>query len=227
MGNTCEARRQSTLPPESQRSKAAEMLAAKAGVYQHLSRLLGPPDRAFLDREIMVPLRSALTRSGLDPCQTEVAAAEDYLGGLATLTPLAVEYVRLFRGPARAAAYPYESIYVDGGIMGPSTMAVMDSYRDGGMDVAEDFPDLPDHVCVEMEFMHYLYYMAFQACREQDPANQLRFERLRDSFLTEHLGKWIANFLDAVFENTTSPFYRTLALVCGEFMRRELSEAAG
>ena len=113
------------------------------------------------------------------------------------------EYTRLFVGPGEHPCPPYESVYRDaeadqelGPVMGPSTDAVEQWYRDFGVILDDEHSELPDHVATELEFVGHLHRTADAATVEQ--------------FLDEHPRKWLEPFLDRVDAATRSPFYQEL-----------------
>ncbi|MFN2356106.1 MAG: molecular chaperone, partial [Desulfopila sp.] len=69
---------------------------------------------------------------------------------------LLVEYARLFVGPFELLAPPYGSVYLETGrrLMGDSTIAVQHMYTNAGLTL--DVQEAPDHIALELEFMHYL-----------------------------------------------------------------------
>lgn len=120
-----------------------------------------------------------------------------------TADALGAEHARLFVGPAGPPCPPYESVYRDGSdgdhgqVLGPSTRAVVKWYESYGLGLDPDWPDLPDHVATELEFLAHL-----TATGERDA---------REQFLDEHPRQWLPAFLDDVREETSEPFYERLA----------------
>jgi len=136
--------------------ESAEKLVARSLIYKLLSSAYYPPEESFLNGDFPGQLRSALDTLEPGLFASEVEKIESYLRDLGEPLELAVEYTRLFRGPVKAEAYPYESMYIDGEIMGASTLDVLRRYEEAGIAVSDDFRDLPDHIAAELEFMHYL-----------------------------------------------------------------------
>lgn len=76
------------------------------------------------------------------------------------LKALTFEYNRLFVGPERLPAPPYESVHRKdrsemeiGMVLGPSVLDVKRRYAEAGVAVSGNFRDLPDHITVELEFI--------------------------------------------------------------------------
>jgi len=146
------------------------------------------------------------------------------------LADLMIEYTRLFVGPRRAVASPYESVWCDVDpdsgaalVNGPSTRQVEAVYGAHGVHLAESRHDLADHVATEMEFVHFL-------CRQEEqawlagPDDLDRAKALRASqqqFLQDHLGRFLPDLCEAVAQSTTEDVYRALAGVSSEFLSTE------
>ena len=132
-------------------------------------------------------------------------ALEDVVNGVDEIVveALRAEHARLFVGPAPPPCPPYESVYRDGEggnpgkVLGPSTHAVVGWYRQYGLGLDPNWPDLPDHLSTELEFVaHLLEKGETEACEE---------------FLEEHLREWGDAFLADVEKETDEPYYEALA----------------
>jgi DMSO reductase family type II enzyme chaperone len=132
------------------------------------------------------------------------------------LRTLEIEYNRLFVGPGRPQAPPYESFYRDkwGLVMGPSVRDVERRYAEAGLVLAPDHRDLPDHVATELGFMAYLAMQEAEA-RDEERQTWLRRERL---FLRDHLSVWLPLFCQRVKETSQHPFYTALAELTETFL---------
>lgn len=132
---------------------------------------------------------------------------------------LLLDYTRLFLGPAVIPAKPYGSFWLEGALMGDTTLAVCDLYREGGFDLDEEFKELPDHIAVELEFLYLLIFRKAQMAEEADRLEQVG--DLTRRFLSEHLGRWISPFASAVRENAQSAFYKQVATLTELFVNME------
>ncbi len=139
---------------------------------------------------------------------------------------LLVDYTRLFLGPTGALAKPYGSIWLDGDeiVMGESTLAVVELYKEGGFEIAGDFRELPDHIAAELEFLYLLIHRENQAHRIGDPGALATNAALRNRFLTEHLGRWVGPFAAAVAAEAESTFYRLLSEITDRFVAMEVED---
>lgn len=144
--------------------------------------------------------------------------------------PLLVDYAALFVGPGSLLAAPYGSVYLekDRQVMGASTQAALECYRSAGLTLADDFPELPDHIAVELEFCSYLLQRQLQALINNDPAEAQQWHAQRRSFLQQHLGRWVRPFCADLREQSETGFYRQLAdllegLVLADLQQMEVS----
>lgn len=207
-------------------TESAEKLAARSQAYKLLAQAYYPPEESLLQGDFPDRLRNALHVLQPDLCAGELEKIENYLRSLKEPLELAVEYTRLFRGPVKAEAYPYESMYVDGEVMGASTLDVLRRYEEAGVGVSDDFKDLPDHISAELEFMHYLTARELEAWQRESQSEAVRFQLLAHSFLNDHLARWVSDFADATLQNATTPFYLGLAGITKGFVHGEETRAS-
>ena len=200
-------------------------LAARAEVYRLLSQAYYTPQANFFKGDFLGLFKKAFDTLSLDPCIPEVTNMEFYLQAPQEPVELGVEYTRLFRGPVQAEAYPYESMYIEGEVMGKSTLDVVRRYGDAGVGVSEEFKDLPDHISAELEFMHYLCAKEFEARQREDRDEVSRFHIMGSSFLRDHLARWVPQLSEHILQHATTPYYLSLARMTREFVSREVAEA--
>lgn len=141
---------------------------------------------------------------------------------------LLVEYTRLFLGPVEAVARPYGSVWLtkEKTLMQEASVAVLELYREGGFDVADDFRELPDHVAAELEFLYLLIFRENRAARDDDPS-LAGIRSLAKRFLEGHLGAWMPAFCEVIVRESTSDYYRALASLAADFVAREHARLAG
>jgi DMSO reductase family type II enzyme chaperone len=136
------------------------------------------------------------------------------------LRALEIAYNRLFVGPGRPEAPPYESFYRDrcGVLMGPAARDVERRYTEAGLALRPDHRDLPDHVATELGFMAYLAAQEAEADDEERGVWRDR-ERL---FLQDHLCVWMPLLCRRVQEVSRHAFYTALAELSETFVRLDL-----
>lgn len=141
------------------------------------------------------------------------------------LPTLLLDYTRLFLGPIEIRAKPYGSVWLDAEktLMGDSTAALLDLYREAEFEMDDEFKELPDHIAVELEFLYQLIFRENEARLSGDSARLAATLRVRQRFLTQHLGAWANQFTSAVRAGAQCGFYRTLAGLTADFIRREVA----
>jgi putative dimethyl sulfoxide reductase chaperone len=188
------------LPPE-------ERTRARAALYQVLSSAFYPP------KGDMANVWDAMNR-----------AAEEGAGGSEPdLARLDLEYNRLFVGPGRLPCPPYESVHRSdrpemelGTVLGPSTAEVKKAYTEAGLVIGPAFRDLPDHIAVELEFMHFLCIKELES-----KGDGAKWHQMQKEFVRSHLKPWVGAFTAKTVANTRSPFYRLAATLLDEFVKDE------
>jgi DMSO reductase family type II enzyme chaperone len=82
--------------------------------------------------------------------------------------------------------------------------------------------DHPDHVCAELEFMHYLAFKEAAAHAHADPVSDVR--RAQHDFLDRHLCRWLPRVRSRLQSaRDLPPFYLFAAGLVDEFCRRDLA----
>jgi len=138
------------------------------------------------------------------------------------------EYHRLFVGPDRLPAPPYESVYRDGGVvMGESTSEVARRYREAGYALDPSVRGPPDHVETELAFMELLAGEEAAAWEQGDPIQAGRWQARQREFLAGHLACWAPELSGRILGATEAPFYRGLAVALREFVAVELERLTG
>lgn len=175
--------------------------------YRLLSACLYPPSAEWGEANLFGHLKGAL--QALAP---SVAARADAMEeSLATLgeTELAVAHARLFVGPFSLEAPPYGSFYLEPEkkVMGETTVAVRQYYREAGLVLDEEFTELPDHMAVELEFLSYLLQRAIEAAMQGDDKSVATWTERRAGFLRCFLLGWHGAFCAAIRGQTDTPFY--------------------
>ena len=107
---------------------------------------------------------------------------------------LTEEFTRLFRGVLPGSPDPpYESLYRDGALEGPSGAAVRSAYRSAGIDVAPDSGELADHLGIELHFVG--------ALRERGDREAAA------SFVADHPRQYFDHVAETVRDHDPAPFY--------------------
>ena len=194
---------------------------AREDLCRYLAACYYQPGPEFAEEKVFDSMLEAATRIHPDLVAGARRLGEEFAAeGADTLL---LDYTRLFLGPMHIIAKPYGSVWLerDKELMGDSTMAVQNLYREGGFDMDEEFHELPDHIAAELEFLYLLIYRENEARRDGKPEALQAKTALRKRFLDEHLGRWIGPFTAAVRAGAQSGFYRELAALTDRFVGME------
>jgi TorA maturation chaperone TorD len=116
--------------------------------------------------------------------------------GRVILKQLEVEHARLFLVPSPERLQPYEHHYAHRD-PGEVALELRTLFQTGGFDVSVDFPDLCDHISLELEFQAHLLAAG-------------RTEQAR-SFFHEHLSHFHPCFAHDLRAGASSPLHQIVA----------------
>lgn len=197
--------------------------ATREDVYRFLAACFYPPTPALNEEGCCANLAALLEPVAPDAAQyaSDAVAA----GSKSSLEALAVEHARLFIGPFQLVAPPYGSIYLDEAktVMGDSTARVAAFYRNCGLQLADDFHELPDHFAVELEFMSYLAFKQREAEISGDSNEAARISALQQEFLARFLMPWLEPFTAAIINDAEAPFYQAVARCTAAFINADFA----
>lgn len=113
------------------------------------------------------------------------------------LEELEYEFNRLFVGPDRLEAAPYESVYrsAERVLMQAETMAVRKFYERAGLTLINKNREPDDHLAFELEFACYLLEKSLQ---------DNGYAELYEAFLKLHLFQWVEKHCELVREKTAN-----------------------
>jgi len=194
---------------------------ARAEVFRLLSACLCEPEKdAFLQEGLFDHLGRALgrVRPGAEAPAREMKAALS----AETEEALRVEHARLFVGPNELPAPPYGSVYLEKGrtVMGRSTVDVVAFYRSEGVHVDDEAAELPDHIAVELEFVHYLITRELAELEAGNREAAARLGRKQEEFLQRYVLPWAPRWCADVASHTESAYYSSLACLLQGLMER-------
>ncbi len=133
------------------------------------------------------------------------------------------EYVRLFVGPLKLVAPPWESIYTgeEGMLFQLSTLEVREFYRRFGL-LPEGYPRVADDsLALELGFMAELARRSVTAFEAgDDEALRLNLTGARD-FLNAHLLVWVPQLLERMARSETDWLYPQLVLILNSFLQKD------
>mgnify|MGYP004517633831 CR=1 FL=1 len=180
----------------------ANACANRAFVYQYLWRAFGDaPDKTFIETTLGTAREQFELFFGADsPEMNEFEAMCAELHAAleldANATSLASDHTRLFIGPGKLPASPWESVYACGEelVFQQSTLDVRAAYHAAGF-AAAGYPHVPDdHIATELAFMAALCDEA-ETCASSGDMQGAKIALGRQAmFLAEHLGCWTGEF---------------------------------
>lgn len=203
-------------------------LTAYALAYGFLSRVLyAEPDEALLadlsDAELgetwPVEGDDPAIGTGLELLRRQLATLES-----TSLVDLRVDHCRLFVGPGRVRAAPWESVYrsKEHLIFEAQTLEVREAYRRFGLQAPHLGREPDDHLGLELAFMLHLCVLGIDAIGRQDPAALEEVLAAQRDFLDEHLLRWAPECLELVSRHARTDLYRA----AGELALGTLRQAA-
>lgn len=131
------------------------------------------------------------------------------------------EYTRLFLGPGRPVASPYESVYREGRTMGETTLGVRRCLVEEGL--TPNSQRLPDHVAIELALMAHFATREALAWEAGEEDEALALLQRQGAFLSEHLGTWFSQFCHRILAGRPVTYYAQLAQRAKSFV---VSDAA-
>lgn len=154
---------------------------------------------------------SELIRQGVDEAQA-------YLSDPANATEDAFEslhwdYTRMFIGPDKLVAPPWESAYSNEErlLFQEQMLAVRRAFRAYGFANPGAPAEPDDHIGLELDFMYRTCALAIAKADGGQAADLVQICRDQLSFLKEHLLKWTPAFAADVVKGADTGFYRGMA----------------
>ena len=144
-------------------------------------------------------------------------AAPDFLDKLKS------EYTRLFIGPVKLVAPPWESVYrgKEAMLFQECTLEVRRFYKSFGM-IPEGYPHVADDsLALEMAFLSKLAERSVKAFADGDTAELKKDLAASSDFLEEHLLVWIPKFLEKMKDSATDFMYPQMCLILDSFLKRD------
>jgi DMSO reductase family type II enzyme chaperone len=211
--------------PQIENLETAEELqaAARSRFYDLLAHAFAVPDPAFY-RAVREGAFAAQVWENVAVLPYAFAFADgeavrQQLGEVAGHQELQSEYIRLFDvGTPRPPCPLYGGEYKKGR---KGTMEeLIRFYNYFGLHPSPRSRDMPDHITIELEFMHFLIFREVAALHhQQDRTSYLRAER---DFLERHLCAWVPRLVERLGRQQPQPFYAALARLADAFLAADL-----
>jgi TorA maturation chaperone TorD len=182
--------------------------------------LYGAPDREWMDGLVAAGLFDSVPFGSDLP---EIAAALDCLGrwsnsvegglGDEAFAALTDDYTRLFVGPGRLLAAPWESVYAnkDRAVFQKETVSVRNWYLRFELGLTSEYNEPADHIGLEFAFLAELAQRTIEASDIRDGREVKRLIDAQRAFLGQHLLPWVPRWAGDVVEHARTDLYRGLA----------------
>ncbi len=136
---------------------------------------------------------------------------------------LAVQYTRLFD-----VGVPGPPCPLYGGLYASERMQTMEEalrfYRHFGLASSPSQRELPDHLTVELEFLHFLTFKEAEALAAgADPGP---FRRAQRDFIARHPGRWVPKLASRLEKQDCPAFFRELVGLLGAFLVHDAAAIA-
>lgn len=135
-------------------------------------------------------------------------------------TTLRRDYTRLFVGPGRPLAPPWESIYTDAERLhfAEDTLRVRAAYRQHGWQVTNLGREPDDHLGFELDFVRRLCATAIERADEGQWSDLSAILEDQRAFLDGHLLRWVPAWAFDVSAHAQTGFYRGMAALLAAFL---------
>jgi TorA maturation chaperone TorD len=138
----------------------------------------------------------------------------------AGLEALQVEYVRLFE--YRPKCSPLESAWRKEVRREAVLSDILDLYRRAGLHCSPSM--IPDHVAVELEFMHFLAFSRADRVGKLEEEGFLSYQR---RFAEDHLLLWLPAFCRCLKDESRLDFFREAASLTIDFVKGDIARLRG
>ncbi len=135
-----------------------------------------------------------------------------------------IECVRVFdTGTPEPPSPPYEGFYRPES-RAATMLKVSNFYKYFGLAMSkkEGKRELPDHLCAELEFLHFLTVKEAQAGIDGNQEFLKGYRLAQKDFLERHMIQWIPKFCDSLQNSAGIPFYILIARTTSLFISCEL-----
>ena len=125
------------------------------------------------------------------------------------------DYTRLFIGPGKVLAPPWESVYFNDTrtIFDERTLEVREWYRRFGVELIHVRKEPDNHLGLELAFLAHLAGKALLALENSGHDDAKVFIEAQHEFASEHVFSWVGAFFDLVESKAHTDFYRGISLV--------------
>ena len=203
----------------------------RSAVYKALADIYRYPDSQWLEdmssrkKELSTLFEDLVHQTGFISEALATTFSSSFDGFI--LEDTQVEYVRLFDYRPPCKIYESAHVKLKGDNPAQLYLLIEGCYEQFGLVMSETFKDPPDHLSIELEFMHFLAHKearALQAGSENEVEKYLQAQR---DFSANHITQWVPEFCDCLTKKARHDFYRHLGEVTGRFVDRDSAYLKG
>lgn len=231
-------------PPEVERLAMAEEslstseMLERAQIYYFLELALAHPGEdghEFFRKEttsyIFLLQFSELLQTAAETCAAGLVAANKFFELVRRMNYEEVEaaHISLFSSNyPHLPCPPYGSLFtaIDSEKRLEEMLAIKEFYQRHGIDIAEAYDDLPDHICVELEFMQVLCFREHEATQANDLAVIAGLRGTQAEFLSRFLMPFAIRLAEIGIQSAPENPYSHLLEVMRCFISQHHDELA-
>jgi len=213
---------------------AAVIALVRSQLYGVLARGFADPPRTLADwqaqgegAEVLIVAVEKLPGSALAASLRALERARATVATEDALNELRTQALELF-GNLRSRSFPpYETEYTRGGDFrqNQDLADLMGFYQAFGLNLrgTEELRERPDHIAVELEFMHFLCWKEAAARGDADEEHISVCLDAERKFLGDHLGRWAELFACGLEKTAPEGFYAALAALLRTVVAQEVA----
>lgn len=175
----------------------------------------------FLD-EIMYNISSIPELNAFVTGNSFLVEQAKYAMKVMALAEFETEFTRIFDVPAPSCP-PYEGIYY-GKPRSAVMLEVSEFYNCFGLRMSQEEGkrEFPDHICAELEFLHFLTCNEALSLSSGDEETLKGYLLAHKDFLERHMVQWVPEFYLKLQNSACVPFYTWLSQITSQFITCEL-----
>jgi DMSO reductase family type II enzyme chaperone len=202
--------------------KAARRALARSDVYRLLSEALAYPTADSMAARRDHDLLHAQQASSLPERVAALLAALAEHTRDADTSHLQSQHRRIFSHVVSTDCPPCETLYTARHVFQETAdlSDIAGFYRAFGLQLAEK--ERPDHITVELEFMHFLTYKEAYAFSHHGPAKARLCREAERKFVRDHLGRWGTRFAQRLAQKAGGGYYGCVASLLETYLPTEL-----
>jgi DMSO reductase family type II enzyme chaperone len=210
------------------RTEETERALARSQVYVWLSRAFRYPDAelvAMIERSVPTVLQPSLDRLAEGVRQGWRTSLDSLRASSANLdlSQLQSEHRQVFGHIESSPSPPYETRYGTGHLF-QQTQQLADIagfYRAFGLTLSDEAHERPDHLTIELEFLHFLCFKEAYALQHHGAEQAELCRDAERTFLTDHLLQWASSFAKRLQEAAGGGWYGQLGALFATFLSME------